>query len=142
MIAQHVGNKRQRKSRLRRLQTLYKLQKSGTAKKTRRNLPVHRVLWADHIATLREGEFARRYRMPKHKFDYLLLQCSQVDKFFLPLTPEQERKTKNTNGSSGLEPEHKLAITLRWLAGGNYLDIRLVHGCSLQTVHDCLWHAC
>ena len=128
---------------LRRIRLLSKLSKTfflGPAK-TRQNLPVFRISWADHVAQLRKGEFKRRYRMSKEKFDYLLEQCAQVDPFFKPLTTEQCRLTKCATGSGGIEPEHKLAVALRWLAGGSFLDIRLCHGIGKKTVYMCLWRA-
>ena len=48
-------------------------------------------------------------------------------------------QTRRAYGEGGIEPEHKLAVTLRWFAGGSYLDIRLCHGVSIRALYDCLW---
>ena len=55
--------------------------------------------------------------MSKEKFDYLLVQCAKVDDFFAPLSTERNMRTHCLYNSDGIEPEHKLAMALRWGIG-------------------------
>ena len=107
----------------------------------RKNLPVVRTDWDDHLKTLRAGEFERRYRMDETKFTYLLDQCAEQSEFFRPLTPENRKLHHNLYGADPIDVRHKLAAALRWLAGGSYLDVRLVHGISRETLYTCVWQA-
>ena len=36
--------------------------------------------------------------------------------------------------TDAVEPELIMAISIRWLAGGSYVNIRLVYGCSVASV--------
>ena len=78
--------------------------------------------------------------MPRAKFTELLDEVAQNSKFFQELTPDQETHSKNYNGCESVDPRHKLAAALRWMAGGSHLDIRLVHGMSKSMMYKCLWH--
>jgi hypothetical protein len=41
--------------------------------------------------------------------------------------------------SEPVSPELKLSMTLRWLAGGSYLDIYQMHGVSYTQFNKSLW---
>jgi hypothetical protein len=41
--------------------------------------------------------------------------------------------------SEPVSPELKLSMTLRWLAGGSYLDIYQMHGVSYTQFNESLW---
>ena len=97
--------------------------------------------WSDHVAELRPGEFKRRYRMSAAKFNMLIDEVAEKNEFFQALTPHQEAKNKNYNGCASIDPRHKLAADIPWFAGGNYLDIHLVHGMAKQSMYNCVWHA-
>lgn len=71
-----------------------------------------------HVA---RGTFKRRLRMEKESFDILL---SHVHNFLLV----NEEKAKIRGGP--IIPELCLYCTLRWLAGGSYLDICDIVGIS------------
>ena len=106
--------KKQSRTFFRRLRLLKRLsERQSTGPRERQNLPVFRVSWTDHVAQLREGEFKRRYRMPKTKFDFLLEQCAAIDNFFKPLSIQQQSKQKSVYDTEGIEPAHKLAETIR-----------------------------
>ena len=121
----------------RRLKLLQKLGKKLCLRlKKRVSLSVYRITWAGHLVQLREGEFKRRYHMSKEKFDLLLMQCQEVHEFFRPLTLHQQQHAEYWTES--IESEHKMAVKLRWLSGGSYLDIHLCHGCSKGMVYTCV----
>ena len=110
-------------------------------RKVRQNLPTFRVNWEDHLQTLREDEFRLRYRMPKVAFDFLLSECSKYSTFFCQLSPHKAELSRRLYGCDPVDPRHKLAAAIRWFAGGSYLDIRLVHGMSKNTLYKCVWEA-
>ena len=129
---------------LRRLRLLNTLKKRAHSRirKTRQNLPIFRITWDAHVAQLRgDDEFKRRYRMPKETFNFLLAACARCDDFFKPLSITAQKRTMSAYKCSGIEPEHKLGAALRWFAGGSYLDIRLCHGMSVETMYECVWRA-
>ena len=69
-----------------------------------------RVSWDERVASFNSpAEFTRRYRLNKANFDKVL---------------ELIRPQIKPKRSDGISPEIKLACTLRWLAGGSYLDVR------------------
>jgi len=77
-----------------------------------------------------EGEFDRTFRM----------QPASLEKLLQKLAPSLLKSTPH-NGTFGVEfvkPE-TVMMALRWLAGGNYGDIRLVAGCSVMTFFRHLW---
>jgi hypothetical protein len=41
--------------------------------------------------------------------------------------------------SEPVSPELKLSMTLRWLAGGSYLDIYQMHGVSYTQFNNSVW---
>jgi hypothetical protein len=72
-----------------------------------------------------EGEFDRTFRM----------QPASLEKLLQKLAPSLLKSTPH-NGPFGVEfvkPE-TVMMALRWLAGGNYDDIRLVAGCSVMSL--------
>lgn len=77
-----------------------------------------------------EGEFDRTFRM----------QPASLEKLLQKLAPSLLKSTPH-NGTFGVEfvkPE-TVMMALRWLAGGNYDDIRLVAGCSVMSLFRLLW---
>ena len=64
--------------------------------------------WDTRLKSLTDKKFQRRYRIDKEGFDILLADIKQ----YLPRVRR-----------GGVCNELKLAMTLRWLAGGSYLDI-------------------
>jgi len=77
-----------------------------------------------------EGEFDRTFRM----------QPASLEKLLQKLAPSLLKSTPH-NGPFGVEfvkPE-TVMMALRWLAGGNYDDIRLVAGCSVMSLFRLLW---
>lgn len=152
-IMRSAKNKRQR--RIRRFSRFWHLRKKfnsrieeltehlqlnvNLCRKKRKNLPIYRTDWETHMATLRRDEFARRYRMPEERFNFLLDQCAEQSKFFRELDPRQKRLHRNAFKCEPVDVRHKLGAAIRWCSGGSYLDIRLVHGISSPYLYTCVW---
>ena len=76
-----------------------------------------------HFQGLTDSFFRRVYRMPKPTF-FRLVQ----------LIEEQSAIT----GRARYCVASKLSMTIRWLAGGSYLDISMSHGVAPQTFYFCV----
>lgn len=71
----------------------------------------------------------RFYRMSKESFSDLLAL----------IRPELERNVAQGARSTFdgvVSPELRLSMTLRWLAGGSYIDIAIIHGVAVSTFYD------
>jgi len=90
-----------------------------------------RLAWNDfcelHIS---RGTFDRRLRMTKASFDKLLSYL--VDYLWINETQADRR-------GGGITPELCLYCTIRWLAGGSYLDICDVAGISKASFYRVVW---
>jgi hypothetical protein len=90
----------------------------------------HRLCWEEHLEKLQhEGMFSRTYRMSYEAFMKLLLF----------IRPKLLCRTGNPvqAGSELIKPEIVMAIALRWLAGGSYIDIRHAYFCSVPSIYRC-----
>jgi hypothetical protein len=90
--------------------------------------------WAEHCARLTEKDFKRRYRLTHAAFYKLLGWIEPKVKV------KSEKQARN--GRGGVEPvgnEVKLALTLRFLAGGAVEDIRLIYHVDRSYVYTCIW---
>ena len=145
MVCAKKANDRNRQWFKRRRRKLCSIltQRIRRARKQRQNMQVHRIDWDVHVATLREGEFTRRYRMSAEKFQYLLKKCAETSKFFQEASAKSIQSVRKLYSKTGgpIDPRHKLAAAIRWFAGGSYLDIHLVHTMSHQQLYECVWEA-
>ena len=82
-----------------------------------------RIAWWRWQRTITEFEFRRYYRMSQPTFMKLVALLK-------PTIQGNERYGKLGSPNGCLSPEIKVSMTLRWLAGGSYLDIYLFHGVS------------
>ena len=91
-------------------------------------------MWQDHLHRLSPAEFKLRYRLDLASFNHLhdLL--------------EEELKTKNVKqaecgrpSGGAVDSRVRLAITLRYLAGGSIEDIRLIYHVSKMECYRCMW---
>ena len=89
-----------------------------------------RMHWAKRRDGLDERGFKKRYRLSKAAFAALVVKIS----------PLLERQWKFT--SNPVSVELRLSMTLRWLAGGHYIDIIDMHGVHESTFYNCLWSTC
>jgi hypothetical protein len=86
------------------------------------NLARHRFCFDSFVAGVSPSIFKRMYRMDRGAFEEL---CELVLKH-----SESRRRT-----SSRLTVSARLAMTIRWLAGGSYLDISMSHYVSIPTFY-------
>jgi hypothetical protein len=92
------------------------------------------------LLDLSDGDFRRVFRMPRHTFSSLLSL----------IYPDLERVPGMASRSSGgrVEPEIRLALTLRQLPGASYQDAMMLFGISRsscyqmfhRTVNSILYH--
>ena len=80
---------------------------------------------------LTDFEFARNYRMTKRQFAVLVTKISAArdkdGKLILTGVGKKSRSRQKAASGAPIGPEIQLSMTLRWLAGGSYLDIIRIH---------------
>ena len=81
------------------------------------------------VQALSPNEFRRTYRMD--------LAC--FNKILSTIRDDLECKAPESVRGAEITPEIKLSMTLRWLAGGSYLDIYQMHGVSYSSFQKALW---
>ena len=82
-----------------------------------------------------EAEFKLRYRVSWESFNKLL-------KILEPkLRVDNERQACNSRQGIPVELPTRLAIALRYFAGGDPLDLKLIYGVSKAFVMTCVWRA-
>ena len=91
-----------------------------------------RLVWDVHDSNLTDFEFRRLYRMERPTFRAL------CDRLRPRLTCDTEMGRRGSPGGP-VAPELKLSMTLRFMAGGSYLDIVLYHGVHRSTFFSALW---
>eukprot|EP00918_Siedleckia_nematoides_P030227 GHVU01065363.1.p1 GENE.GHVU01065363.1~~GHVU01065363.1.p1 ORF type:complete len:449 (+),score=34.39 GHVU01065363.1:334-1680(+) len=90
-----------------------------------------RMSWERHVAGLLQevaGGFERYYRM---SYDAFVKLSAMLD----PLLPKDARMAYIKGHSSVIDTNITLHCLLRWLAGGSYLDIRLLAGVSVVSFY-------
>ena len=91
--------------------------------------------WDAHLLLLTEEEFKRRYRLDFDSFNELLEMIRPA----LELSEKGELQAKRSNFGIVVSAEVKLAICLRYLAGGDTLDLKLIYHVSRKYVYDCVY---
>jgi hypothetical protein len=86
--------------------------------------------WEKEVAFLTPVEFKRMYRMELHSFNILLEMIRES------LITDSRKLRK---GVLPVTPELKLAITLRFLAGGNVNDLWRLYGVSVTQLYVSVW---
>eukprot|EP00953_Heterococcus_sp_UTEX-ZZ885_P020783 11626-Heterococcus_DN1.PRE.3 len=95
-------------------------------------VPRDRISFDEHKKLLiQENAFKRYYRMAEETFDLLVATLEPV------LTTESPEMAALRNGE--VTAESQVALTLRWLAGGSYDDLRLLHGIAKSTFYAMAW---
>ena len=78
-----------------------------------------RILWQDYCGSMLRSEFTRMFRMDPPTFAYLVGA----------LSPRIDRNFVQAERAGGyISPELRVAMTIRWLAGGSYLDLKVHMG--------------
>ena len=84
-----------------------------------------RLIWSDYVAELtHQNEFNVTFRMSLSSFNKL------VDLLRLELLVDESQSHRASSGSGPVLPELVVAMSLRWLAGGQWQDIKKVYGVS------------
>ena len=89
--------------------------------------------WGDHVRRMDEVQFKRRYRLSWTSFNELL---HMIDG---DLSVSDEKQAKCSHQGVVVPNAVKLAIGLRYLAGGDPLDLYLIYHVHLSYVYKCVW---
>jgi hypothetical protein len=80
-----------------------------------------------------DGSFERMYRMSEQSF-------TKLSNLLAPSLQKDDEMSRRRTGKPSMTPEVTLHCLLRWLAGGSYLDIRIIAGVSpaslYRAIHD------
>jgi hypothetical protein len=105
--------------------------KKGTKKKRKRSKNRRRTRRKSSTLLqegMDDGLFRREYRMSPRSF-HKLVNLLRAD-----LLPKNIARTR----PDYIDPEAKVMFTIRWLAGGQYVDQCRIHGISKQTFFKCV----
>ena len=93
--------------------------------------------WVDHVQKLTEDEFKARYRLGSDSF-YTLLD--RLEPHLSPASKFHALQAARRNSGHPVEPAVKLAVCLRFLAGGQVLDLKLIYNLlAKSTVYAYVW---
>jgi hypothetical protein len=98
-----------------------------------KKMAVQAFSWADHVHRMTEAQFKRRYRLTWVSFNKLL------GKVTADLDVVSVKQAKNGHQNTIVPNAVKLAIGLRYLAGGDPQDLYLIYCVSLSYVYKCVW---
>ncbi|KAJ1457800.1 hypothetical protein M885DRAFT_514888, partial [Pelagophyceae sp. CCMP2097] len=91
-----------------------------------------RLDWPEHVRSFTMAEFRTTYRV-SHK-----LFCKILEDLRPELETLDERQARNAP-TGAIAAEVRLAVALRWLAGGNVNDIYRLHHISKSEMYKSLW---
>ena len=95
----------------------------------RRNKNEHRERMSrNRIDNLPDRVFTRMFRLNRIAFNDLLQKITEV-------MPEKDAVEATRSSGSVIDNFVRLCMTLRWLAGGSYLDICLLYGADFSTFY-------
>ena len=94
--------------------------------------------WDDHVRRMDEDQFKLRYRLDFDSF-HSLLDDLGVRRKLEHSTAFKKKQACNGNFGIVIAVEVKLALCLRYLAGGDVLDLILIYKVSKFYVYECLW---
>ena len=100
----------------------------GSQRKRAANRRRNREFGAWHLRNLNPHEFRRMYRMTRASFEKLLGMIKDE-------ITSDSKQAKNSSGSP-IPARSKLAATIRFLAGGSYLDISAIFGMDPKNFHN------
>ena len=90
--------------------------------------------WEAHVARLSDAEFKQRYRLAPQSFDKLL-SILEPD-----LSVQNEKQHLNSrHGDRPIELPVRLAVALRYFAGGDPLDLKLIYCIGKTQVYRTIW---
>ena len=92
-----------------------------------------RLNWEQHLFSLSPFEFRRMYRMHMELFSEIL------EKLAPKIATNADKARNGSGGAAAISPTLMLSMTLRWLAGGHYIDIYIHHGVSDDMFYKAVW---
>ena len=107
-------------------------QKSGP--KGKKRMPLSFFSWTDHVHRLSERDFKLRYRLDRASFNHLHGRIKSSIR-----TKNREQAKRSRSASGPVASEVRLAVTLRYLAGGMVDDLALIYHISKNEVYSSLW---
>ena len=90
-------------------------------------------MWEEHVKDMTEAEFTLRYRLRPTDFDNLL------DILEPGLQVGDARQAANARQGCPIQVQTRLAVALRYLAGGDPLDLKIIYDMSKEMVMRCVW---
>lgn len=105
-----------------------KLLSNKNTRRKPRNYHRNRGFAVEEMDRLSEHNFQRMFRMDRSTFHEI---CEKLH----PFLTRNELKARNSSGSV-ITTETRLAVTLRWLAGGCYLDLCFAWGISKASFYS------
>ena len=105
----------------------------GQGPQGKKRRPKHHFTWREHVLRLTEAEFKLRYRLDFDSFMQLVTSIRPA------ICVSNEKQAKYAKWGQLVAPETKVAIALRYLAGGSPLDLKLIYDVSRSYVYHCLW---
>jgi hypothetical protein len=90
----------------------------------------NRAYAIEEMNFLTDNEFTRMFRLSREAFNWLLLKITPI------ILAKPSLRHDYHSISKEIKPITRLAITLRWLAGGSYLDICFAFGISTGTFYQ------
>jgi hypothetical protein len=105
---------------------------SKISNRFKRNRIRNRGYGLTEMDAIDDVQFRRMFRMSRRAFNILL---SKLNVFILEKDAMSIKQAINSSGSP-IDNKTKLAVTLRFLAGGSYLDITFAFGISKTSFYD------
>ena len=95
----------------------------------------HAFDWEAHVHNLNEDEFKARYRLSAQSF-YKLLELLRPE-----LDVNNHLMASRSRSGRPIPIEARLACALRYFAGGDPIDLKLIYCMSKQQIMLCVWRA-
>ena len=93
-------------------------------------------VWSEHCAQFNEREFKERYRLTLESFNKLL---ELLRPLLQTVNSEMAERSKPWCEEPAVAPEARLAICLRYLAGGQMTDLRIIYFVSKAQGYESVW---
>ena len=92
-----------------------------------------RLVWDEHVRSFTGDEFKQAYRLSRESFHGV------VEGIRSQLTTGDRLQAARSSSGPVSPPEVRLAVTLRWLAGGSLHDIHRLHKISKEEMYKSIW---
>ena len=109
------------------------LQLAALASEKPRGPPIRRqrLVWSEFKRQrVEDGSFRRMFRVTDHQFDQLV-------SILKPFLQVDEGQAGRSTDAGSISVQLRVALTLRFLAGGSYLDLFHLFGIGISTFYQC-----